>query len=990
MATFSPAPLGTPTFSPAPLRKKRLSKLDAMWLGARIGFLDTARGIGQLTDSDFAGTEEEMAEQQANLHEAMDDPDYGGSVKAAYFGGLIADPVMWLFPLGRLKQVGTLGKASSLISGKSIAAGAAAGALGYDDPADSFSRAQMAGIGAVGGGLAAPLAKGVGKVWNEKVGDRAWNYLRHPAGAGSVVGGAVGYNMSDDETITGKMGNMLIGAAIGGATGGAPKMLDKAGVTDDLTGKIGRFVVPDYRLTDEWISRRAGFRGERKQIEGEFQTLLEKISGESLAVRKALYGMLTQPGKPFDPILEGKAGVGSEVRELVNKYGHELVDLGVLNPKTWADNQHSYLHTVYNKPRPDAKPVTGIEIRNIGDELKIRGIVKRITKKDFEAGRLPDADGPWEVVSVYGKKATTGSDSYKGLRGDELLSIRRQFTQKEKTEMGEVTDVMVSLDRTGKLLANDVAANRFFRDMANDPNVVSSGAPNAALGHVHRVPENKGFGQLGSSSSRDMYVNKETFDDLMNIGQLDTLTKFKKLIKPYRKLNAMWKGSKTIANPAVHFNNFVSNIFHFDNANGRARDVAKAFNDMRNKTADFRDAERLGVFGGFFTTELGKGSDEFFDLYKAGGKGATDNINLAASGIGLAEKIAKKAKNLTWDKAAKLYNAEDQIFRMALFRTERARNLANGLGEVESEQMAARKAREWFVDYERRSPLLDILREGPFPFMSYMYGIVPTLGETLAKKPLKFAKWAMFFEALNGAGANLSPGTDVERQRSLMTGEQGAPMYGMDFMPKTTVKLPEAISPQSRDDWYLQMGRMYPGGNIFGIEEQAKPRMGQLAGVPQALQPSFGAAGAIYDSLSGIDRFRGREIPGGWAERGKHLGAQFVPNLPIPNFPSYAGQKITRAQSEKYSPTKDVYTPTAAVLSGLGAKVTPVSTSKLRKRIKGNYSAMLRDLASRERAIRNEWRAGGMEDEDYREALRELRARKRELKRNRARDSRGK
>ena len=53
---------------------------------------------------------------------------------------------------------------------------------------------------------------------------------------------------------------------------------------------------------------------------------------------------------------------------------------------------------------------------------------------------------------------------------------------------------------------------------------------------------------------------------------------------------------------------------------------------------------------------------------------------------------------------------------MALFRTERARNLANGLGKVEAEQMAARKAREWFVDYERRSPLLDVLREGPFPF----------------------------------------------------------------------------------------------------------------------------------------------------------------------------------------------------------------------------------------------------------------------------------
>ena len=118
MATFSPAPLGASTFSPAPLRKKRLSKLEAMWLAGRLGFLDTVRGMGQVTGTDFAGTEEEMAEEQSNLHDAMDDPDYGGSVKAAYFGGLIADPVAWAFPLSKIKQVKTLGKASSLISKK--------------------------------------------------------------------------------------------------------------------------------------------------------------------------------------------------------------------------------------------------------------------------------------------------------------------------------------------------------------------------------------------------------------------------------------------------------------------------------------------------------------------------------------------------------------------------------------------------------------------------------------------------------------------------------------------------------------------------------------------------------------------------------------------------------------------------------------------------------------------------------------------------------
>jgi len=81
---------------------------------------------------------------------------------------------------------------------------------------------------------------------------------------------------------------------------------------------------------------------------------------------------------------------------------------------------------------------------------------------------------------------------------------------------------------------------------------------------------------------------------------------------------------------------------------------------------------------------------------------------------------------------------------MALYRTERDR-LMKLLPEEEAKDMAARKAREWFVDYERRTPLLEILREGPLPFASYMYGVIPKLAETAAKKPIKFAKWGLFF-----------------------------------------------------------------------------------------------------------------------------------------------------------------------------------------------------------------------------------------------------
>ena len=36
------------------------------------------------------------------------------------------------------------------------------------------------------------------------------------------------------------------------------------------------------------------------------------------------------------------------------------------------------------------------------------------------------------------------------------------------------------------------------------------------------------------------------------------------MIKKYQKVNSFWKATKTVMNPAVHFNNFMSNIMMYD------------------------------------------------------------------------------------------------------------------------------------------------------------------------------------------------------------------------------------------------------------------------------------------------------------------------------------------------------------------------------------------------------------------------------------------
>ena len=60
-----------------------------MWSGAKIGFMDTARGVQQIAGIN----EEELAQEQRELNTLMEDEEVGWAAKTGYFGGLIAEEV---------------------------------------------------------------------------------------------------------------------------------------------------------------------------------------------------------------------------------------------------------------------------------------------------------------------------------------------------------------------------------------------------------------------------------------------------------------------------------------------------------------------------------------------------------------------------------------------------------------------------------------------------------------------------------------------------------------------------------------------------------------------------------------------------------------------------------------------------------------------------------------------------------------------------------
>ena len=928
-------------------KKKRMSKSDAIWFASKMGLSDTARGIGQLMPGDIG--EEWLADKQSTLNDLIDDEEYGSAVTAAYFGGMIADPVSWALPLGKVMQGAKLGWKGLTKLG--AISGGVFGGLGYVDPeapsmigtvtgeGGQMTRPEQALIGVGAGSVLSPvLGKTLQGLTSAKTGDAIWKALStRPEAGGTAIGGLIGFNTDMDAPLQDKMKNAAMWAAIGAGSGAVVKKADEKG-----GNFLAKIFIPDWNLDSSYLATRGRFSGDRSIIRREFEAVLENITKLNEGGRKALYRMLTDPDATQDAALVGLKG---ETRELVTKYGKELRDLGVLDPDTFSKNVDKYLHRTYLRPKGEKFFSTDAMIRTIGDELRMRGIKKSWNKAAWEKGERPDADGEWEVLG-------------KG-KGKDDLEIRRDFTAAERTEMGEITDAAHALNRTGILMANDVSAYRFFRDVANNPKVASdpdkvSEADMLALGHIKMIPKGgvegivsspKKFGDLAGK-----YVSKETYNDLIRVAQLkDRSGPGWKLWNKYKKLNAAWKVSKTALNPAVHMNNIVSNVHLYDFYDGSIKNLTKAAGDMRSKNKMYQEALQNGVFGAdFIGHEIGPAFKVVTDAYKTG-SGAVDAVGWAERWAPrIALKVARSVKSKSIDKMMKWYMMEDHVFRMGLYRTVKDRLMKQGLTESEAIAKAARDAREGFVDYSRSTPALEFLRQGPLPFISYMYGVIPRLAETAAKKPMKLAKWGLIWHGLNKAGEHMSDASkeDIDYQRRQMAPYQRRTLLGVPGMPSATIKMPEFMSPKTPDDWYLDIGRMIPGGDIFGMTEGG---VGQVPGLPSALQPSFGAAGAIYDAFTGIDRFKGRErlrgpsTPDKLLEGAQYLGKQFMPNLPVPiglipgvGDPTYAGAKVTRAVRGAPQPTKDYHTLTSALLSGVGIKTTPVKTAKgiQRKRMK--------------------------------------------------------
>ena len=775
-------------------------------------------------------------------------------------------------------------------------------------------------------------------------GDWLWSRVKaNPAETLGITGGGLtGYRTTDsvldeygnvDEEATRQQAltNTFIGIMIGYGTIRGSKYLDKDKI---IRQKIGRALISDYGLTVDRIAARQDFIATKNRIGAKFGEIAERaykeLNADELTI---MYRFMVGELESLEGVANAKLirELSKESRDLITKYGQEFVDKGLLDIRTFKRNIDTYLKRSYLKHRKEGTLTSRVyesnkDIRLIGDELKPRGITDTTTVSAFNKKDSKWGSEGWRVVeelkgNISPKAWAKVPDSKKKIR------VRRDYTKEERLEMEEIENASFALAETGRLFANDIATARFFDDLAADSRYVLNeekwlGLDETARLRFEKLPETviektrvKKYGQLSG-----MYVEKNVARDIKHIFKLGRDDDFYRqaAIKEAIWLQKLWKKTKTSYNPGTHVANSLSNIMLIDvGANTEFKYVLKAMREMKkgDKSELYKAAKIDGIFDSNIVT---KELNEHGTIIEKGLIDLQRSMGHVESGIwGWTKAKGKWLGNYTLDQMERAYAFEDSVFRMAVYMDR----IDKGLGK----NTAALDARKWFVDYDINAPVIKGLKNTVVPFISYTYRVIPLLAESAVLRPHKIAKWAAIAVVANEIG-EMATDDDSEINERTMRESYRKPLFGLDFMPSTNIRMP--FNSRNGDPMYLNVSRWTPGGDIFELKN---PESSQLPGIPQPLQPGGLFVDAWSNFYSKTDPFTGDKIEG----KGKDQLIHFLKRLPpnIPGLPgTFATAKLEKAklfeegkEGTQPSPYTAPLTSWVAIANGVGIKLNPQS-----------------------------------------------------------------
>jgi len=906
---------------------------DKAAFAARLGAADTYRGIKQL----FNIQEEEMAEDMAKLNEYISNPEYGGTILAAYTAGLIGDPVGWVIPGMKAKNLWSAAKAGAMV-------GALSSPLGYVDEAEGQTRVSNMAYGTVGGGVLSPA---MFKFTNSMLPALKKGYADLGV---SIDTGKVASDLGFISKAT-----STVGANVGAPIYSQMKRGGEAIKQSSLGQSFGKYFIDNFGLPKEYVNVKMNRRQTEQQWASRFDEVLSKYSQLSLADDKLLYKILTGeesniPGNLKDLTKEG--------RQLVDEIGQELVDLKILDKGIYKENKGKYLYRSYEKhqtPFMKKRRQAEKEIKVFGEEFMRRGETKTISQGVLDK-HLKDG---WKVIE--------GSESL----GRKTVRVNRDWSPEDRAKMGEVLSAGFAMAKTGNLMTNDIATFKFYDDinkMVIDGEKVVYDSLNDVLDpdNYRRIPTTSVKGtqvkEFGSLAGK--YVPKEVYTDLTTANAYKRWNrgdgKFGGLTKFHHKALQFWKRGKTTLNPTVHTNNVGSNFILYDLLDGDWKQLRSAGGDFfrakskGEKSEEFKLAESLGVFDAdMMSRELTDYENSIFKKYMSMKK--KDDVEFSSMLQRGWDRVKGFAKQTPMDT---LYQVEDQVFRLGAFKTQ----LANGATPDE----AARFARRAMLDYEISAPGIRMLRESALPFIAYTYRVAPILAETALKRPWKLAKWGAILHGANMVGQDISPG-DYEKERKYqkeLNMGYDLSSIGMPGVANTLIKVPRKDKSQ-----YLDATRYIPGGDILDIKNSTGITIPFL---PAPLQPSFGAIGSAAKIATGFDTFSASKMPGvgsGVFDISAEARLNAIAKEFMPMYHQYNKLNATIAANGQSHPTKDDATLKEAVLNLIpGIKLKTYDKKQMKKfkmRVGMKYQNQMESLTKLLSTSYKDYKGGRISKESY-------------------------
>jgi hypothetical protein len=865
------------------------------------------------------------------------------------------------------------------------------------------------------------LTQSVQDFYTQHVGDKVWNLAVNNWGSALVgtAAGVAGVNAFTDEEST--QAQKIFYGLIATLTGvGGTKALGRIPVGDkNLSQLMSQGIVDNYALPKRYVQIQQETFGDVNNLSQQAVDIVKKTSTLPIEERQVLHTMLNGDLDTAPDLI----GFKKESRNLIKTLGQEMVDAGLLSEKIFRKNAETYVHRSYlkyvNGEIDKASYNAARQFKIIGDELKPRGqkLDKEINIKTYKDSLNPNSKNyklyeGYEVFPIarlvsrtqydnlkarIAKKKTLkdkdyrlnkdvedirdwkvaeeGLDSYK-LESTKRIELRRDYTKKEREQMGEIEDAAFAISETARLMTNDLAIFKLYSNIAKDRSLSLSKidfenkvikeeinpenwvlVPDATLSKTAKVDGEsiKKFGKLS-----DKYVPVEVYNDLTRLNKIKT--EGNTIEKNYLGMNRLWKKSKTAWNPVVHVNNMTSNVLLYDFADADYKFLSQGFKELSlglegtGKSKLYDLAKSLGVYDvDIVSKELtSETKDVLADTLKLlADKSSSEIVNSQKYAIETFKGLSKKGYDMTFGKLENLYQLEDQAFRMALF--------IDRLSKGFSPDKAAADAKKWFINYDINAPLINLMRRYPTPFLSYTYRVVPLLAEAAIKRPHKFAKWSLGAYTLNEVGKQYGVG-DEEKERLLMRDDLKQKMFGMPFLPSTTIKTPFASGRDEETPLYLDVKRFIPGGDVFSLDPERGigipvPFTDKSLKLPTTVTPSFGALGEIFIPLmTGVDPFTLQKLEGlglGNDDKVKvqHILSRLSPNIPTTAFTapifgpdnrfdkynpfakSFGSKKIStafrQATEESEAQYSTNYTPFEAIINAFGFKLQPIEMEKL-------------------------------------------------------------